>query len=244
MSLNNWAIKCIRKYQKNKEIIGSGRCKHYPTCSNYAIGCYQKFNFIKASFLTLFRIIRCNPFTHKCYDPVPLNRQEKKELKKRKHQIIAFIPYLKDISQKYPKMEIQDYISLIYESTFGPYYLKEKIASRIDLVSYLNFPPQEYRLEQIDYNYVRIYPENVTDEIINDYLELINQSSMSDILIRLFNDKLYLFKQLVKKQEIKLNYREVFSYINKYLENEIVFPNYSFSYLNNYNNNYIIKKIN
>ena len=45
MSLNEWAIKCIEKYQKNKEIIGSGRCKHYPSCSNYAIGCYKKFNF-------------------------------------------------------------------------------------------------------------------------------------------------------------------------------------------------------
>ena len=50
MSLNTWAISLIKKYQKNKELIGSGRCKHYPSCSNYAIGCYEKFNFIKAFF--------------------------------------------------------------------------------------------------------------------------------------------------------------------------------------------------
>ena len=66
MGLNNYAIKLIKKYQESKDVtIGSGRCKHYPSCSNYGIECYQKFNFIKATFLTTFRILRCNPFTKK-----------------------------------------------------------------------------------------------------------------------------------------------------------------------------------
>lgn len=82
MFLNNIAIKAIKKYQQNKSLIGSGRCRHYPTCSNYAIEAYQKFNFIKASFLTGWRILRCNPFSKKVYDPVPLSKEEKKHLKK------------------------------------------------------------------------------------------------------------------------------------------------------------------
>ena len=111
MSLNSFAIKCIKKYQQNKELIGSGRCKHYPSCSNYAIGCYEKFNFFKASFLTLFRIIRCNPLTKKVYDPVPLNSKEKKELKKRRKELIVFMTYLKKNYLNHPLMEIDDYIT-------------------------------------------------------------------------------------------------------------------------------------
>jgi putative membrane protein insertion efficiency factor len=78
--LNKLAIKIIRAYQKNKDIIGSGRCKHYPSCSNYGLECYQKFNFFKATWLTFYRIIRCNPFTKKVYDPVPLTKEEKRLL--------------------------------------------------------------------------------------------------------------------------------------------------------------------
>lgn len=80
--LNKLAIKLIKSYQRNKDLIGSGRCKHYPSCSNYGIECYQKFNFFKATFLTIRRILRCNPFTKKVYDPVPLSKAEKILLKK------------------------------------------------------------------------------------------------------------------------------------------------------------------
>ncbi len=82
MFLNQIAIKAIKKYQQNKALIGSGRCKHWPTCSNYAIEAYQKFNFFKASFLAGWRILRCNPFTKKVYDPVPLTKEEKRLIKK------------------------------------------------------------------------------------------------------------------------------------------------------------------
>ena len=47
MGLNKYAIKMIKKYQETKDsTIGSGRCKHYPSCSNYGIECYEKFNFV------------------------------------------------------------------------------------------------------------------------------------------------------------------------------------------------------
>ncbi len=70
------AIKLIKFYQTHK-IYDQAHCKYSPTCSNYAIGAYEKFNFFKASFLTFYRILRCNPFSKGGYDPVPLTKKEK-----------------------------------------------------------------------------------------------------------------------------------------------------------------------
>ena len=73
---NKLPIKLLKAYQRLTE--GKKKwCRYSPTCSNYAIGCYEKFNFFKASFLTLFRILRCNPLFRGGYDPVPLTKTEK-----------------------------------------------------------------------------------------------------------------------------------------------------------------------
>ncbi|MFA5543328.1 MAG: membrane protein insertion efficiency factor YidD [Bacilli bacterium] len=68
------AIKLIKSYQKNHT---TPRCKYSPTCSNYALEAYSKFNFFKASILSGWRILRCNPFSKGGYDPVPLSKAEK-----------------------------------------------------------------------------------------------------------------------------------------------------------------------
>jgi putative membrane protein insertion efficiency factor len=46
-------------------------CRHYPTCSDYAIGALEKHGFIKGSYFSIVRILRCNPFFKGGYDPVP-----------------------------------------------------------------------------------------------------------------------------------------------------------------------------
>lgn len=46
-------------------------CRFYPTCSSYAIEAFTKYSFLKASFLTLKRILRCNPFCKGGIDPLP-----------------------------------------------------------------------------------------------------------------------------------------------------------------------------
>lgn len=46
-------------------------CNFTPTCSEYAIGCLNKFGFFKGSYLAIKRIIRCNPFHKLSCDPVP-----------------------------------------------------------------------------------------------------------------------------------------------------------------------------
>lgn len=65
-------IKMIRFYQKYiSPLKPYGTCKYYPTCSNYAIEAYQKYGFLKGTILSVWRILRCNPFSKGGYDPVP-----------------------------------------------------------------------------------------------------------------------------------------------------------------------------
>ena len=46
-------------------------CKYIPTCSEYGIEAIEKYGALKGSFLTAWRILRCNPFSKGGYDPVP-----------------------------------------------------------------------------------------------------------------------------------------------------------------------------
>lgn len=52
-------------------------CIYTPTCSQYAIEALEKYGALRGGFLTLKRILRCNPFAMGGYDPVP-------DLKRRK----------------------------------------------------------------------------------------------------------------------------------------------------------------
>ena len=62
-------IKFYRKYLS--PLKGRPCCKYYPTCSQYAIEAYEKYGFFKGTFLSVWRILRCNPFSKGGYDPVP-----------------------------------------------------------------------------------------------------------------------------------------------------------------------------
>ena len=46
-------------------------CRFTPTCSEYALEAYQKYGFFKGTALSVWRILRCNPFCKGGYDPVP-----------------------------------------------------------------------------------------------------------------------------------------------------------------------------
>ena len=62
-------IKIIKIYQN---IPGSfhDNCKHIPTCSNYAIEALEKHGCIKGIYLTIKRILKCNPFSKGGYNPL------------------------------------------------------------------------------------------------------------------------------------------------------------------------------
>lgn len=46
-------------------------CRHYPTCSQYAIEALEKRGLFVGSYLAAVRILKCNPFFKGGYDPVP-----------------------------------------------------------------------------------------------------------------------------------------------------------------------------
>jgi len=60
----------INKYQKHISPRTIRRCKYYPTCSEYAKQSLDKHGIIKGSFLSAWRILRCNPFSKGGIDKV------------------------------------------------------------------------------------------------------------------------------------------------------------------------------
>lgn len=68
-------IKLIKIYQT---IPGDFHylCRHYPTCSNYAIDAINEYGSIKGSYLAIKRILKCNPLGSKGYDPVRRNYEK------------------------------------------------------------------------------------------------------------------------------------------------------------------------
>ncbi len=46
-------------------------CRFTPSCSQYAVEAFKTFQFWYASYLTIRRILRCNPFGSCGDDPLP-----------------------------------------------------------------------------------------------------------------------------------------------------------------------------
>lgn len=61
----------IRFYQKYLSPLKHTKCPYIPTCSQYGLEAIQKYGALKGSFLAIWRILRCNPFSKGGYDPVP-----------------------------------------------------------------------------------------------------------------------------------------------------------------------------
>jgi putative membrane protein insertion efficiency factor len=47
------------------------RCRYEPTCSAYATQSIRRFGPIRGLLLACWRLLRCNPFSHGGFDPVP-----------------------------------------------------------------------------------------------------------------------------------------------------------------------------
>ncbi|MDE7314979.1 MAG: membrane protein insertion efficiency factor YidD [Mucispirillum sp.] len=66
----NIAVMLIKFYKCCISPYLGNHCRFYPSCSSYAIEAFQKKGFIKGFILTVWRILRCNPFCKGGYDPV------------------------------------------------------------------------------------------------------------------------------------------------------------------------------
>jgi putative membrane protein insertion efficiency factor len=77
----------IKFYQKLFSSLFAGSCRHYPSCSEYGIEAFEKHGFVTGTYLTLRRILRCNPFFEGGFDPVPERKTCNSDLKTQKIKI-------------------------------------------------------------------------------------------------------------------------------------------------------------
>lgn len=62
---------CVHAYRYTlRGIIGS-HCRHYPSCSDYALEALDTHGALRGAGLTARRILRCNPWHPGGFDPVP-----------------------------------------------------------------------------------------------------------------------------------------------------------------------------
>lgn len=74
--MKRFIIYLIKFYQRKISINTRPRCRFIPTCSAYTITAIERFGIFKGLILSIFRILRCNPFCKCGYDPVPEKRKK------------------------------------------------------------------------------------------------------------------------------------------------------------------------
>jgi len=79
MGLGNWITKAvaivliglIRFYQGAVSPYLPSSCRYVPSCSQYGIEALKKHGPLKGGWLTLKRVVSCNPWGGSGHDPVP-----------------------------------------------------------------------------------------------------------------------------------------------------------------------------
>ena len=64
-------IYIIKFYQFFLSPFLGSNCRFYPTCSNYALEAFKKYNTFTALKLTILRVLRCNPWGGSGIDLLP-----------------------------------------------------------------------------------------------------------------------------------------------------------------------------
>lgn len=69
--INKTIIKIIRIYQKFISPLLGQNCRFHPTCSQYAIEALTVHGVVKGTYLSVKRILKCNPWGASGVDYVP-----------------------------------------------------------------------------------------------------------------------------------------------------------------------------
>ena len=70
-------ILLLKFYKRHISPMFGAACKYVPTCSEYAMEAIETHGVIQGLWLTVKRLLRCNPFAKGGYDPVPPVRTTK-----------------------------------------------------------------------------------------------------------------------------------------------------------------------
>lgn len=60
LSLDHGPLKVFKPY---------GHCRFYPSCSEYSARAIDKYGIIKGGIKSIWRVLRCNPWSKGGYDP-------------------------------------------------------------------------------------------------------------------------------------------------------------------------------
>ena len=66
-----WLMGLVRFYRRYLSRHKAPCCRFTPTCSAYALEALERHGAIVGLLLTVWRILRCNPWSKGGYDPVP-----------------------------------------------------------------------------------------------------------------------------------------------------------------------------
>ena len=70
MIINRFFIVLIRMYKRFISPLLPPSCRFTPTCSEYAIEAFEKKGPLTAAWMTVIRVLKCNPLHPGGYDPV------------------------------------------------------------------------------------------------------------------------------------------------------------------------------
>ncbi len=73
-----WLLKKIIILYQHLPLHSHSKCRFYPTCSSYMLESIDNYGAIKGLGLGIKRILKCRPFGKYGYDPVPLNKGDRK----------------------------------------------------------------------------------------------------------------------------------------------------------------------
>lgn len=63
-------LSLLKIYQKIISPLFPPSCRYYPTCSEYSVQAIKKHGVLKGLIKSIWRILRCNPFSKGGYDPI------------------------------------------------------------------------------------------------------------------------------------------------------------------------------
>jgi putative membrane protein insertion efficiency factor len=76
--MKTWPEVLLKLYKRSISPFLPASCRYVPTCSEYAAEAVARHGILRGVALATWRLLRCNPFVHGGYDPVP----QKPELQK------------------------------------------------------------------------------------------------------------------------------------------------------------------
>ena len=69
--LSRAAVALLRLYKRGISPLLPKSCRFHPTCSEYAMEAIERHGVLRGGWLTVKRLVRCQPFCAGGVDPVP-----------------------------------------------------------------------------------------------------------------------------------------------------------------------------